>query len=106
MQIAESAVAMASIVDEEVDELSGSSDDDVIPLGGSTDSIVSTAKDSPIDRIITTSNQPMMDLLMPITDYVTLRNEHITDPFPSKNWDMARDNQEHGCDIQDGLLYL
>ena len=42
VQIPESAVAMASIVDGEVDELSGSSDDDVIPLGGSTDYIVLT----------------------------------------------------------------
>ena len=47
-----------------------------------------------------------MDSRMRSADYVTLRNEQITDLSPSKHWDMARDNQKHGFDIQDGLLYL
>ena len=105
LKIPDSVVAMTSVVDDEVDELSGSSDDDVIPLDGSTDYIASTVQDSSIDRMITTSSQPDMDSQMRSADYVTLRNEQITDPSLSKYWDMARDNQKNGFYVQDGLLY-
>jgi hypothetical protein len=94
-------MAMTSTVDAEIDDLKESSDDDVIPLDGSSEPIVSTS----IDRSITVNNQIDADSQMRCADYVTLRNEQITDPSLTKYWDMARDNQKNGFHVQDGLLY-
>ena len=68
VHLPESVVALTSIVDDEVNGLSGSSDGDVIPLDGSTDSIASTVQDSSIDRMITTSSQPDTDSQMRSAD--------------------------------------
>ena len=38
-------------------------------------------------------------------DYITLRNEQLTDPALRKYWDMARDNHKNGFFMQDSLLY-
>jgi len=105
VHLPESVVAMTSTVDEEVDDLNESFDDDVIPLDGSTESLVSTVQDTSIDRTITTSDEPDVDSQMRSADYITLRNEQLADPSLSKYWDMARDNQKNGFYIQDGLLY-
>jgi len=72
---------MTSTVDDEIgDDQSASCDNDVIPLDGSSESLVSTVQDTFVDRTFTPSNQPDVDPQLRRADYITLRNEQITDP--------------------------
>jgi len=96
---------MTSTVDDEIGDQSASCDEDVIPLYGSSESLVSTVQDTFVDRTVTPINQPDMDSQLRIADYITLRNEQITNPSLNKYWDMATDNHKNGSFIQDGLLY-
>ena len=73
-------------------------------MDGSSESIVSTVRDTSIDR--TTSNQPDVNSQMRSVECITLRNKQIADPSLSKYWDIAQDNQKNGFYIQDSLLYL
>jgi len=83
VHIPESVIAMTSTVDDEIGE-SDSYDDDVIPLDGSSESLASTVQDTFVDRTYTPSNQPDVDSQLLSADYITLRNEQITDPSLSK----------------------
>jgi hypothetical protein len=94
VHIPEPVIAMTSVVDDAVDDLDESSDDDVIFLDGRSEPIVSSVPNNAIDRTITTSNQPDADSQMRSADHVALRNEQIAGPSLSKYWDMARNN--HG----------
>jgi len=68
-------------------------------------SLLSQRYETFVDRTITPSNQPDLDSQLHSADYITLRNEQITDPSLNKYWNMAKDNQKNGFFIQDGLLY-
>jgi len=92
--ISESVITMTCIADDEIEDQSVSSDDDVIPLDGTFESLVKTVQDTFVDRTVTPSNQPDVDSQIRSADYITLRNEKITDPSLSKYWDMARVNQK------------
>jgi len=95
VHIPESVIAMPCTVDDEIGDQSASCDDYVIPPDGSSESLVSTVQDITFyDRTVNRSNQPDVDSQLRSADYITLRNEQITDPSLSKYWDMARDNQK------------
>ena len=93
IHVPEAVNAMTNIVDMEDDDLSGSSDDDVIPLDGSSECVVASIQDSSVTppNRPTTSDQPDIDSQMRSAVYVTLHNEQITDLSLSKYWGMARD---------------
>ena len=95
MNVPENIVSIASMVVEEVDDQSESSDEqDVIPLDGSSDYIGSTTSVISPDRIIGSSPDNLQDVGSNIrsADYITLRNEQLTDSALTKYWDMARAN--------------
>jgi len=71
VHIPESVIAMTSAVDDGIGEQSSSCDDDVIPLDGSSESLVSTVKDTFVDRTVTPSTQPDVDSQMRSADYIT-----------------------------------
>jgi len=73
-----------------VDDQSASCDDGVIPLNVSPESLLSTEQDTFVDRTVTLSNQTDVDSQLHSTDYITLRNEQITDPSLIKYLVMAR----------------
>jgi len=94
VHIPESIIAMTSTVDYEIGDQSASCDDDVIALDGSSESQVSTVQDTFVDRTVTPRNQPNVDSQLRSADYITLRNEQISDPSLNKYWEMARDKSE------------